>query len=61
MSVRKMWAAPDIELVAETGSDAIEPVGAVTYGEGGQVVDLSHLDEGIARAIRAAALCNVAT
>ncbi|KAF8992359.1 sodium transport ATPase [Cyathus striatus] len=65
MSVRKLWVAADpqkaIELTAETNPDALEPAGIVRCENTGDVLNTSALDEGIAQAVRAAALCNVAT
>lgn len=48
---------------AETGHNAIEPVGTVRQGndEKSSIVEAGILDEGFAQAVRAAALCNVSS
>jgi P-type Na+/K+ transporter len=65
MSVRKFWLGGESshasELVAEVQQDALNPSGAVTRAEDNQVVDPKNLNEGLAQAIRAIALCNIAT
>lgn len=65
MSVRKLWlaTAPDVraEFTAETNSDALEPVGDIRRDNNASNLDPAALPEGLAQAVRAIALCNVAT
>lgn len=66
MSVRKFWLAGDLseaaEYVAETSQDALDPSGGAVHKESDITALVpSTLDEGLSRAVRAAALCNVAT
>lgn len=66
MSVRKVYIAGSskegFDLSTQTGSDALEPVGSVHFGDDkGQAVDIQAIPEGMAQAIRVASLCNVAT
>ncbi|PFH51106.1 hypothetical protein AMATHDRAFT_3370 [Amanita thiersii Skay4041] len=71
MSVRKFWLAGDmagaVEYTADVGQDALDPSGAVRIDDGGggdgdgRVVDSKGVEAGLAQAVRAAALCNVAT
>ncbi|KIY72345.1 potassium/sodium eff [Cylindrobasidium torrendii FP15055 ss-10] len=69
MSVRSFWLGGDagktVDYSAETGSNAIEPFGAVYQGskdiEKANALEPGNLDEGLAQAVRAAALCNIAT
>lgn len=69
MSVRSFWLGGDasktVDYSAETGSNAIEPFGTVYQGsedsEKAIVLEPGKLDEGLAQAVRAAALCNIAT
>lgn len=68
MSVRSFWLGGDAgktaDYSAETGSNAIEPFGTVYQGsedsEKAIVLEPGKLDEGLAQAVRAAALCNIA-
>ncbi|TRM60619.1 hypothetical protein BD626DRAFT_549599 [Schizophyllum amplum] len=66
MSVRTFWLGADPEksrtFFADSGSNAIEPVGEVHKDSPtGDLVDVKAMDEGLAQAVRVAALCNVAT
>ncbi|PBK72093.1 potassium/sodium eff [Armillaria solidipes] len=67
MSVRTFWlgglGSDSATYSAETGHNAIEPVGTVRQGkdEKSSIVEARKLDEGFAQAVRAAALCNVSS
>ncbi|KAG5641781.1 hypothetical protein DXG03_004257 [Asterophora parasitica] len=66
MSVRKFWLAGDldkaVEYVAETAQDALDPSGGVVLNEtDNSVLKPDAISEGLAQAVRTAALCNVAT
>ncbi|KAF5379843.1 hypothetical protein D9615_005799 [Tricholomella constricta] len=66
MSVRKLWLAGDldkaVEYVAETTQDALDPSGGTVRNEADQtVLTPGSLGEGLAQAVRTAALCNIAT
>ncbi|PBL01595.1 potassium/sodium eff [Armillaria gallica] len=67
MSVRTFWlgglGSDSATYSAETGHNAIEPVGIVRQGndEKSSIVEAGKLDEGFAQAVRAAALCNVSS
>ncbi|KAF9052377.1 potassium/sodium eff [Hymenopellis radicata] len=67
MSVRTFWLGGDaqhaVTYSAETGSNAVEPTGSVYEGVGEKrsLLDVDNLDEGLSQAVRAAALCNVAS
>ncbi|GLB44749.1 putative cation transport ATPase (P-type) (TC 3.A.3) family protein [Lyophyllum shimeji] len=66
MSVRKFWLAGDVdaatEYVAETTQDVLDPSGgAVRRVTDNVVLAPGALGGGLARAVRAAGLCNVAT
>lgn len=67
MSVRTFWIGGDehksVTYSAETGHNAVEPIGDVHQGanEKRALLDTRKLDEGLSQAVRAAALCNVAS
>ncbi|KAJ3511928.1 hypothetical protein NLJ89_g3815 [Agrocybe chaxingu] len=65
MSVRKFWLAGDpnksAEFTAETTQDALQPVGIVRRDSDHSVLEAESVKEGLARAVRVASLCNVAT
>lgn len=65
MSVRKFWlaASPELcgEFTAETNSNALEPIGDICRDSDGSKLDPTTLSEGLAQAVRAVALCNLAT
>ncbi|SJL01009.1 related to sodium P-type ATPase [Armillaria ostoyae] len=67
MSVLTFWlgglGSDSATYSAETGHNAIEPVGTVRQGkdEKSSIVEAGKLDEGFAQAVRTAALCNVSS
>ncbi|KAK0227152.1 hypothetical protein EDD85DRAFT_160664 [Armillaria nabsnona] len=67
MSVRTFWlgglGSDSAAYSAETGHNAIEPVGTVRQGndEKSSIMEAGKLDEGFAQAVRTAALCNVSS
>ncbi|KAJ8468494.1 hypothetical protein ONZ45_g17219 [Pleurotus djamor] len=66
MSVRKLWVAgnfsQDSEYVAESSSNALEPVGIIRRGANGPAIDPAvDLNGDLAQVVQAAALCNVAS
>ncbi|KAK0191732.1 hypothetical protein F5146DRAFT_1112096 [Armillaria mellea] len=67
MTVRTFWlgglGSDSATYSAETGHNAIEPVGVVRQGndEKSSIVEARKLDEGFAQAVRAAALCNISS
>ncbi|RDB26013.1 Calcium-transporting ATPase 3 [Hypsizygus marmoreus] len=65
MSVRKFWLAGDphnaAEYIAETTQDALDPSGVVHSVKDSIALSPSSISEGLAQAVRAIALCNVAT
>lgn len=67
MSVRTFWlgglGSDSATYSAETGHNAIEPVGIIRQGDDEKsfMVEAGQLDEGFAQAVRAAALCNVSS
>ncbi|KAF8165431.1 sodium transport ATPase [Crassisporium funariophilum] len=65
MSVRKLWLAADPQnaagFTAETNQDALQPSGIVRRDSDDSILEPSSISEGLAQAIRAASLCNVAT
>lgn len=64
MSVRKFWLAADpqhsAEFTVETGQDPLQPEGIVRRDSDDSILEPTAIKEGLARAIRIAALCNVA-
>ncbi|TFK97589.1 calcium-transporting ATPase 3 [Pterulicium gracile] len=66
MSVRSLWVAGGSETEsklysAEPSNNAIIPEGIVREDSTGSEIKCGFLDEGLAQAVRVAALCNVAT
>ncbi|KXN83707.1 Calcium-transporting ATPase 3 [Leucoagaricus sp. SymC.cos] len=65
MSVRKFYlaTAPEVraDFTAETNSDALKPVGENRRDNDASILDPASLSEGLAQAVRAVALCNIAT
>lgn len=66
MSVRTFWLAGGLQNAetysADSGNNAVEPTGDVYQGvdEKRSLVHVGDLEEGLAQAVRAAALCNIA-
>ncbi|PPR03337.1 hypothetical protein CVT24_012577 [Panaeolus cyanescens] len=65
MSVNKLWLAAEpsnaAEFTAEVTQDALNPAGNVRRDSDNSVLDPTTISEGLARAVRIASLCNVAT
>ncbi|KAF9452467.1 sodium transport ATPase [Macrolepiota fuliginosa MF-IS2] len=65
MFVRKLWlaAAPEYhaEFTAETTSVALQPSGYVRHDGDGSILNPPNIPEGLTQAVRAIALCNIAT